>query len=251
RSSELEAELTTVRGEMEQWAGALRVAQLERNAHQASANATEARTRELEMKVAAQEQELRSLQAAAAGAAERVRKLEAELQVGSDTIGQLESQVRSRSARVDELEWANQQWRETLEGARGTGESGSHRAPREAAQQAAEAEAGPGYMPAPDGTARFLIHTDGGREVVHVLGRKTTIGRTPDNDLQLDARFISRHHAVILAGPAHTIIEDLNSTNGVLVNGKRISRQVLKDGDTLVIGRSQYRFALRRTADRH
>ncbi len=50
-----------------------------------------------------------------------------------------------------------------------------------------------------------------------MLGRKTTIGRTPDNDLMIDAKFISRHHAVILAGPTHTIIEDLNSTNGVLV----------------------------------
>ena len=56
-----------------------------------------------------------------------------------------------------------------------------------------------------------------------MLGRKTSIGRTPDNDLQIDAKFISRHHAVILAGPAHTIIEDLNSTNGVLVNGRRIT----------------------------
>ncbi|MGC1728309.1 MAG: FHA domain-containing protein, partial [Steroidobacteraceae bacterium] len=137
--------------------------------------------------------------------------------------------------------------RETLESARSSGDSGSHRAPRPAA---VEAEEGPGQAPAPDGTARLLIHSDGEREVVHVLGRKTTIGRTPDNDLQLDAKFISRHHAVILAGPAHTIIEDLNSTNGVLVNGKRISRQVLKDGDALVIGRTQYRFALRRTGER-
>ena len=55
-----------------------------------------------------------------------------------------------------------------------------------------------------------------------MLGRKTTIGRTPDNDLQIDAKFISRHHAVILAGPAHTIIEDLNSTNGV--HGQRPAR---------------------------
>jgi len=84
--------------------------------------------------------------------------------------------------------------------------------------------------PAADGATRLLIRTDGESEVVHVLGRKTTVGRTPDNDLQIDAKFISRHHAVILAGPAHAIIEDLNSTNGVSVNNKRITRQPLKDG---------------------
>jgi pSer/pThr/pTyr-binding forkhead associated (FHA) protein len=86
--------------------------------------------------------------------------------------------------------------------------------------------------------------------VVHVLGRKTSVGRTPENDLQIDAKYVSRHHAVILAGPVHTIIEDLNSTNGVLVNGKRVSRQPLKDGDTVTIGRAEYRFALRRTGEK-
>jgi general secretion pathway protein A len=86
--------------------------------------------------------------------------------------------------------------------------------------------------------------------VVHVLGRKTSIGRTPDNDLQIDARYISRHHAVILAGPVNTVIEDLNSTNGVQVNGRRVSRHMLKDGDTLLIGKSHYRFAVRRGGDK-
>ena len=83
-----------------------------------------------------------------------------------------------------------------------------------------------------------------------MLGRKTSIGRTPDNDLQIDAKFVSRHHAVILVGPAHTIIEDLNSTNGVLVNGRRITRHTLRDGDQIAIGRTHYRFALRRGAER-
>jgi general secretion pathway protein A len=80
-----------------------------------------------------------------------------------------------------------------------------------------------------------------------VLSRKTSIGRTPDNDLQIDARFISRHHAVILAGPTHTIIEDLNSTNGVLVNNRRITRHTLRDGDQVAIGKTVFRFSVRST----
>ena len=95
-----------------------------------------------------------------------------------------------------------------------------------------------------------MISKEQGREIVNVLGRKTSVGRTPDNDLQIDAKFISRHHAVILAGPVHTVIEDLNSTNGVLVNGQRVARQILKDGDEVIIGRSHYRFAVRRAGEK-
>jgi pSer/pThr/pTyr-binding forkhead associated (FHA) protein len=105
-------------------------------------------------------------------------------------------------------------------------------------------------MSLPDGAIRLLIYSVEGREVVHVLGRKTSVGRTPDNDLQIDAKFISRHHAVILAGPAQTIIEDLNSTNGVQVNGRRITRQALEDGDVVAIGRQQYRFVVRKNSDK-
>ena len=61
----------------------------------------------------------------------------------------------------------------------------------------------------------------------------------------LDTKHVSRYHAVLLAGPVHTTIEDLNSTNGVFVNGKRVSRQALKDGDKVVIGRSQFRYTVR------
>ena len=102
----------------------------------------------------------------------------------------------------------------------------------------------------PEGATRLLIQGDGtGPEIVHVLGRKTSIGRTPDNDLQLDAKFVSRHHAVILAGPLQTILEDLNSTTGVQVNGRRVTRHTLKDGDKIAIGRAHYRFAVRKGGD--
>ena len=98
--------------------------------------------------------------------------------------------------------------------------------------------------------SRLLIHSEDGREIVHVLGRKTSIGRTPDNDLQLDAKYISRHHAVILVGPVNAVIEDLNSTNGVQVNGRRVTRQTLRDGDQIAIGRVHYRFVVRKSADK-
>jgi len=97
---------------------------------------------------------------------------------------------------------------------------------------------------------RLLIQSQDGGEIVHVLGRKTSIGRTPDNDLQLDAKYISRHHAVILVGPVNAVIEDLNSTNGVQVNGRRITRHTLRDGDQIAIGRVHYRFVVRKGSPR-
>ena len=53
---------------------------------------------------------------------------------------------------------------------------------------------------------------------------------------------MSRHHALILAGTREAIIEDLNSTNGVIVNGRKVTRQVLSDGDILTIGEIQFRY---------
>ncbi|HEV2286673.1 MAG TPA: FHA domain-containing protein, partial [Steroidobacteraceae bacterium] len=250
RAAERDQELARVRADMDEWAGALRTAQLERSGHLASIAAGEAHAKQLEARVAEQVDMLRTLQSASEAAIARTQELEGDLRAAEDTITRLESQLRGRNARVSELEKANQQWRHTLDETRAAHvETDTHLALREAAAFA-EAETGPVRDPAPDGAARLLIQSDGGREVVHVLARKTSIGRTPDNDLQIDAKYISRHHAVILAAPAHTIIEDLNSTNGVLVNGRRITRQMLRDGDQVCIGRSEYRFAVRRTGEK-
>lgn len=91
--------------------------------------------------------------------------------------------------------------------------------------------------------ARLLVRTEGDTGIVQVLGRRTTIGRTPDNDLQIEADYISRHHAVILlTADGNTVIEDLDSTNGIYVNGKRVSRAVLNEGDLVTIGRSAFRY---------
>jgi general secretion pathway protein A len=62
------------------------------------------------------------------------------------------------------------------------------------------------------------------------------IGRTAENDVQLDSRFVSRHHAQLTLGPRAAIVEDLNSTNGIYFGGRRIKRRTLKDGEAFVIG---------------
>jgi chromosome segregation ATPase len=87
-----------------------------------------------------------------------------------------------------------------------------------------------------------LIRIDGDRSISHTLGRRTRLGRAPGCELQIDSSSVSRHHALILAGTREVIIEDLNSTNGVILNGRKVTRQVLNDGDILTIGEIQFRY---------
>ena len=251
RVRQLEDELAAARREAQDWGSAVQSAQQERNAHLASIAAAEARVRELEQRAAEQLEAVRVLQADSNASVARSRELEGDLRAAEDAVNRLESEARGRNARIEELEKANFQWRSTLEEARHTAtDTAATPALRDAARETSDSDAPAPPEPAPEGAARLLIHTEEGREVVHVLGRKTSVGRTPDNDLQIDAKFISRHHAVILSGPVHTLIEDLNSTNGVQVNGRRITRHSLRDGDTVLFGRAQYRFAVRNSGDK-
>jgi hypothetical protein len=65
------------------------------------------------------------------------------------------------------------------------------------------------------------------------------IGRTSDNDLQVDSKFVSRHHAQIITTAQSCVIEDLNSTNGIHVRSKRVRRRILNDGDVVQIGQHE------------
>ncbi|MBV8495525.1 MAG: FHA domain-containing protein, partial [Gammaproteobacteria bacterium] len=242
RAAGLDDELSTTRDEMAEWSGVLKTLQQQRNEQLAGSSVSEARVRELERELAGQRATAAALKAEGEGRAIRVRELEADLRAAEDTVHRLESELRNRSAHAAELTRSPPAGQRREEARASAADATLVDARSPGARQVTE--------PVADGTARLLIRDDGGRELVHVLGRKTSIGRTADNDLQIDAKFISRHHAVILAGPAQTIIEDLNSTNGVLVNGRRITRQILNDGDQVTIGRALYRFAVRRSGEK-
>jgi pSer/pThr/pTyr-binding forkhead associated (FHA) protein len=71
----------------------------------------------------------------------------------------------------------------------------------------------------------------------YVVGRTATIGRLADNTVMLDNSAVSSHHACVFRDGEQLVVEDLQSTNGTFVNGTRITRQVLKDGDVLLIGK--------------
>ena len=68
-------------------------------------------------------------------------------------------------------------------------------------------------------------------------GTSKTMGRAPSADFMMDAAMVSRLHCRLFAGASEVEVEDLDSTNGTFVNGRRIERGVLKNGDELGIGR--------------
>ena len=101
-----------------------------------------------------------------------------------------------------------------------------------------------------------------GREPTHVLPRArlalldgeavarefpvkpgiSTIGRLPQSDIHLPTPDVSRRHAQLVFGEDGCTIVDLGSENGVVVNGARIARHLLVDGDVVQLGKQRLRF---------
>lgn len=73
---------------------------------------------------------------------------------------------------------------------------------------------------------------------------ETLIGRNPTTDIRLLDDGISREHAIILydADSDSYSLEDLQSTNGTQVNGKRVRSVTLQNGDEVLVGRTLFEF---------
>lgn len=173
-------------------------------------------------------------------AVERVAAAEASAADGPPTVRLLREELRMQRQRVVDLESdlrAAETQAHRLEALLRQPQARAEDAPPEtvAAVQTRAAVAG-------EVATRYLMLLEGDTETLFTLSMRTSIGREPDNDIQVDSRFISRHHALVHVGAHHTVIEDLGSTNGVLVNGQRVTRRALSDGDLVVIGKSKFRF---------
>jgi len=70
----------------------------------------------------------------------------------------------------------------------------------------------------------------------YLVPGRCVIGRTSDNDLQVESKYVSRHHAQVVTTVDGSWIEDLNSTNGIFVRGKRVRRHRLAEGDVVKLG---------------
>lgn len=91
--------------------------------------------------------------------------------------------------------------------------------------------------------ARLILTHDGAVIREYNLDKeRTTVGRKPHNDIHLEDPTVSGDHAVFLK-LQHFYVEDLGSTNGVILNGKRITKRQLNHGDVVRIGRHEFKFA--------
>ncbi|MCG6916532.1 MAG: HD domain-containing protein [Deltaproteobacteria bacterium] len=79
----------------------------------------------------------------------------------------------------------------------------------------------------------------------HTFRSQLTIGRRSDNTIRLVDAKVSRNHAKIIATRDGFLIEDMESSNGTIVNGEKIESRLLKSDDTITIGFTELRFSVR------
>jgi pSer/pThr/pTyr-binding forkhead associated (FHA) protein len=89
-----------------------------------------------------------------------------------------------------------------------------------------------------------LYLPDGTTLDVPLTRERTTIGRRADNDVCLPNLAVSGEHAVVVTILADSFLEDLNSTNGTLVNGNPIAKHFLRDRDQIDIGRHRLMYCV-------
>jgi uncharacterized protein DUF4388/FHA domain-containing protein len=95
---------------------------------------------------------------------------------------------------------------------------------------------------------RFLAGPNPGAVVPLDPARPLVLGRQPGVDVQLDEELVSRQHAQLSYQGDDLVVEDLGSTNGTWLNGARITRAVVNEGDRLLVGGSLMRVVPREQA---
>jgi type II secretory pathway predicted ATPase ExeA len=88
--------------------------------------------------------------------------------------------------------------------------------------------------------ALLLVSTQGAPDgVVPLMATRILLGRSELADVRIDSAFVSRYHSLIVRENGQDLLIDLGSTNGVLVNGRRVVRAVLKHRDLVQVGPSR------------
>ncbi|MDR2837468.1 MAG: FHA domain-containing protein [Azonexus sp.] len=91
--------------------------------------------------------------------------------------------------------------------------------------------------------AKLILSMDGLVLKEIVLNKeRLTIGRKPQNEIQIDNMAISGEHAVIVTIRGDSFLEDLDSTNGTLVNGQPVKKHILRNNDIVELGKYRLKF---------
>ncbi|ROH87845.1 FHA domain-containing protein [Stagnimonas aquatica] len=95
----------------------------------------------------------------------------------------------------------------------------------------------------------IVTEADGKSRELALDKERVTIGRHADNDIALNDKAVSGHHAVVITILSDSFLEDLDSTNGTLVNGKQVAKHPLSHGDSITIGRNTLVYESEQTGD--
>jgi type II secretory pathway predicted ATPase ExeA len=88
-----------------------------------------------------------------------------------------------------------------------------------------------------DKVTQIEVRSNGVQVSVHSFPKgRFIIGRSPENDIYIRSKFVSRHHAQLINDDDGCLIEDLNSTNGVFIDDRQVKRHRLQDGDIVSLG---------------
>ena len=91
--------------------------------------------------------------------------------------------------------------------------------------------------------AKLILSMDGlVLKEIPLTKERTTIGRKPHNDIQIDNLAVSGEHAVIVTILNDCFLEDLGSTNGTLVNGNPVKKHFLQSNDVVELGKYRLKF---------
>ena len=94
--------------------------------------------------------------------------------------------------------------------------------------------------------AKLILSMDGlVLKEIPLSKERTTIGRKPHNDIQIDNLAVSGEHAVIVTILNDSFLEDLGSTNGTLVNGNPVKKHFLQNNDVIELGKYKLKFIQR------
>jgi type II secretory pathway predicted ATPase ExeA len=81
------------------------------------------------------------------------------------------------------------------------------------------------------------VRTGGKTEAIHTFpAGRIIVGRSPDNEIYIKSKFVSRHHLQLVCDGGGCMIEDLNSTNGVFIGEAQVKKRLLDDGDVISLG---------------
>ncbi len=97
--------------------------------------------------------------------------------------------------------------------------------------------------------AKLILSMDGlVLKEINLTKERTTIGRKPHNDVQIDNLAVSGEHAVIVTILEDSFLEDLGSTNGTVVNGQPIKKHFLQNNDVIELGKYKLKYVAEASA---